>query len=50
MTLTDEDTNSMLTDDANKKITSNMTMHMAPLNQKYNANTETAMLSSSVWW
>ena len=43
MTLTDEDTNSMLTDDANKKITSNMTMHMALLNQKYNANTETAM-------
>ena len=30
LTLTDEDTNSILTDDANKEISSNMTMHVAP--------------------
>ena len=30
MTLIDEDTKPMLTDDANKEIPSNMTMHVAP--------------------
>ena len=43
VTLIDWDSRSILTDDANEKIASNMTLHVAPPSDQTNA-------SGALWW
>ena len=45
VTLIDEDTKPILTDDANKEIPSNMTMHVAPPGAEFLTN-----INGVSWW